>query len=527
MANYEVKVAQLKTKLGISSRDSKVPDVVFSGDQSARRALPNWSSRVTGFVHASIKGRLDSEESTRAVARALEREGDGAMRRLLDTPEFIPVQKKIVQETLDAAAEHWIARLAVHLWDRLELSDSKMETLRHLLSFVYDPVKDHYDPIKIWVNPNDEDDYLIMTKIASRPARKKEFDAIADECAIVVGPDGHCQRDSVAMVDQMYSRFSRAMRTNFTPDRPAQPVLYLDATGACLGRGITHVEAGSADFDGSARQSRMTLCPLALYEGSDKATPLRQHLDLVLPSWNKIIQSGTIRQDRKPIPAQPITSADMQGTKALYGKAMSSHPVWCKCKKGPDQQHAYPTEEVKDYEELCTVCDEVGCEILEGDEMACNAHYSPGVWRGGAFTKFKCSCCGYEPTEEEWRKDLATHAAKDEAGQKAESDAHIEVGVPEPQWSRHHYQIKFMPPGVRHGMERAGVDNLHLIYLNIFKHLFNYSIHQSLPGEPDALTPAAHLKLPISKYAHDCVSVRRLKKEARTQLPQEDGVLLL
>ena len=131
--------------------------------------------------------------------------------------------------------------MAVHIWDRLNLSDSQYETLRHLLSFVYDRTTDNYNSIKIWVNPNDPEDYLCMTKLASRPSRKKEFNSIADESAIVVGPDGHCQRDAVAMVDQMYSRFAGAMRSNFSSDRPAMPVLYLDATGASLGRGITHV----------------------------------------------------------------------------------------------------------------------------------------------------------------------------------------------------------------------------------------------------------------------------------------------
>eukprot|EP00965_Chrysotila_dentata_P050343 1667747-Pleurochrysis_carterae.AAC.1 len=33
-------------------------------------------------------------------------------------------------------------------------------------------------------------------------------------------------------------------------------------------------------------------------------------------------------------------------------------------------------------------------------------------------------------------------------------------------------------------MSHAGVDGLHLIYLNIFKHLFNYTVHQPLPGAP-------------------------------------------
>eukprot|EP00965_Chrysotila_dentata_P110706 3657832-Pleurochrysis_carterae.AAC.5 len=63
---------------------------------------------------------------------------------------------------------------------------------------------------------------------------------MAGEANTIVGPGGYCQRESVALVRDMYSDFAGAMRSNFTSQRPAQPVLYLDATGASLGRGATY-----------------------------------------------------------------------------------------------------------------------------------------------------------------------------------------------------------------------------------------------------------------------------------------------
>eukprot|EP00965_Chrysotila_dentata_P075768 2503442-Pleurochrysis_carterae.AAC.1 len=39
-------------------------------------------------------------------------------------------------------------------------------------------------------------------------------------------------------------------------------------------------------------------------------------------------------------------------------------------------------------------------------------------------------------------------------------------------------------------MERAGVDGLHLIYLNIFKNLFNYTVNQPLPDKKKKLVKA-------------------------------------
>lgn len=54
-------------------------------------------------------------------------------------------------------------------------------------------------------------------------------------------------------------------------------------------------------------------------------------------------------------------------------------------------------------------------------------------------------------------------------------------------WNKHRYQLLYTPPFVQLGMERAGVDQLHLVFLNVFKLLFNYTIHQALPGKYLAL----------------------------------------
>eukprot|EP00965_Chrysotila_dentata_P152410 5037493-Pleurochrysis_carterae.AAC.1 len=64
--------------------------------------------------------------------------GSEGIQLLQQTPEFSVHDKDIVKGALDKVCAHWTARLSVHVWDRLELSRAKMETLRHLLSFVYD-----------------------------------------------------------------------------------------------------------------------------------------------------------------------------------------------------------------------------------------------------------------------------------------------------------------------------------------------------------------------------------------------------
>ena len=91
----------------------------------------------------------------RNLARAIHSSGSDAASRLFNTPEMAGVQKELVQSGIDKVKEHWTARLSVHIWDRLELSRSKMETSQKLLTSVYDPETDKNVPIRIWENPND------------------------------------------------------------------------------------------------------------------------------------------------------------------------------------------------------------------------------------------------------------------------------------------------------------------------------------------------------------------------------------
>ena len=164
----------------------------------------------------------------------------------------------------------------------------------------------------------------------------------------------------------------------------------------------------------------------------------------------------------------------------------SSHSTWCKCQKGLAQQHAYPTHDLQSYQEMLEYAASIGHEIKTYDEMCAWAHYSPSAARGGRFTRFTCSCCGYSPSETQWRADLAKFNGGTDEEQAKWMEEHSEKGVrPEDRkWLAHHLQILYMPPGVHNGMDRAGVDALHLIYLNLFKLHFSYMCHDPMPGAP-------------------------------------------
>ena len=131
----------------------------------------------------------------------------------------------------------------------------------------------------------------------------------------------------------------------------------------------------------------------------------------------------TIDGTTEATPCRPLTAADMQGAKSTYGMLECSHSVWCKCQRGNSGPHfKFATRPMETYQEMIDWIEkEVGCEMKTYDELCSWAHYSPGVAKGGAFTEFECSCCGYKPSEQRWRADLAAwHELSDEERRQRE-----------------------------------------------------------------------------------------------------------
>jgi len=556
-------------------------------------------------MHKVLEGRGE-EDNIELIAEALHRAGY-MTERLLKCERVQHLLKPIVKSALDETQRHWTARHAVHVWDRLELSRSQMDTLRHLLSFKYAPTCDKYQPIVVWKCNGDDQDVLLTPVLAGRFAREREFDRIAATMNISVGENGRCERDAVACASRLYSNFARALRQDYSADRPAQPILFLDGTGGALGRGICHGTIGCADFvavgDCDAKQSRATLQPLFLYEGNDHAMPLRANLDLAMSSYNRLVTLGSFDRTGldgqiETLPARAMTAADMQGAKTTYGMLECSHSVWCTCQRGDGgPQHRYPTEHVKTYEEMLTYIDKVvGCKIKTHTQLCSWAHYSPGVAkgemcaastaplptphtckRGGrgptallpsfrsavidpprdpsfahprrerarlakrpaqlalppslrSFTPFECSCCGYKPTETKWRADLANWHRMTGEDRAAARATHRDAGDEDNSTQQHYHQELYMPPLPNHGMERCGVDNLHLLYLNLFKHLFRYTIHEGLPDTKKKLVrdyckAAGYYSYDAASEDEDPVKhwigreVKRFIEEAHLHLP--------
>ena len=172
-----------------------------------------------------------------------------------------------------------------------------------------------------------------------------------------------------------------------------------------------------------------------------------------------------------------------------------------------------------------------GCEVKTFDEMCSFAHFSPGVARGGRFNRFTCVCCGYSPNEKKWRADMAAFNALSDEEQADTRAAHNEMGgSPENGWRKHYHQILYLHPMLHVGMDRAGVDQLHLVYLNMFKHIFKYTIHHGLPASKKVMV-RDYLKT-ANFYSYDAASpeedpvkrwigreVKRFLQEAHVHLP--------
>ena len=277
--------------------------------------------------------------------------------------------------------------------------------------------------------------------------------------------------------------------------RPAQPFLYLDGTGQSLGKPLTHTELGSADYAGDCKQSRSTLEPLGSAESSDPALPIRENFAYVVNTYNKLIKAGRIvRADGEVLPARPSAAADMQAVKAQTATAERSHPVWCMCNSEtqhnyhpsciemPDNPSASQVERAYNKMIHFTEKDQQGpCCTFKTLDLLCRVnHCSTGIMLGHGFTPIDCPCCGYNPPERQWRADLSEFESMTPEQQKVRRKEHTEDGEEEYKWSRHYYGILFMYPFLHLDLIRYGADTLHLVYLNMFKHLWRYTIHESL-----------------------------------------------
>jgi hypothetical protein len=196
--------------------------------------------------------------------------------------------------------------------------------------------------------------------------------------------------------------------------------------------------------------------------------------------------------------------------------------------EGPQHQYGEPDSDFATWDEYIEFLDGIGCEFKEEEHMLACAHLSKGLFYGGKFTPLNggrgCPECGYAPSAAQAKADLARFNALDDDEQKEERRRHVEGGM-------HWNQELFMGPLPKElGMRKCGNDQLHLIYLNWFKHLFKYTCHEPLPASKKKLV-SEYLKA-AGFYSYDAASdeddpvkrwigreVKRFLHEADEHLP--------
>ena len=196
-------LARLRESVGVDPR-RQAPRRIFTGDASKETAAWNWTMASLRHITAVLRDRPMGHILT--AIRRLNR-----MKEMVEDRLFVGEVKCIVRRTIDTISARWSARMSVHIWDRLMLSRARMDDLRHLLSFVYQPAGNTYVQLQAWVNPYDPADFEEFPCIVGRAGRERLFAELAEKCEIVVGENGRCERDARRCASQMYSRYAQAM----------------------------------------------------------------------------------------------------------------------------------------------------------------------------------------------------------------------------------------------------------------------------------------------------------------------------
>ena len=456
-----------------------------------KRALQNWRSRVVAHVGAVIKGR-----GLELVAKAIAQSHGGrqGLKDLSETKEFQPIIKSHVARTLETIQERLDARCGLYIFTFCDLSRSKYERLRNTL-LNYDPVSDKYKGLVVWTNPFDETDTLTAPTLPSRWPLEKERDRVYKSCNVQEGSDGHVERDFEMCAVGTYSKYWAAMRKDFSAARPGQVLTFCDGTGAMRGGGLLHWECGVGDWLAGKACSRLSIEPGALGEFKESNDGIAASIaDIVAPSTNKMIKSGTITiypLDPSPEAPEPEPTAlpivvrhcgDFQWHKYASGQSGGTHPIWCCCVdfKLPDEGRCFEVwGDVEEWHE------EIGCHTLTDAELHTMKHRSLELDNGLPFQSFCCKCGWQSGTKNQYLNYVANFdkLPPEEKKQRRKEHRAVEMQVtlddgeqstvfPHGNCELLMSHVLFNPEG----MAAHAVDNCHMHNINLFKQVLSATV---------------------------------------------------
>ena len=416
-------------------------------------------------VAAVCKGR-----NPVVIANALRR--NGQIEAVMATPPFQPALKTKIEGVLKVIQEHWSPRHALFVMSEVHTSRSEFDTLRHLLSFVYNRSKDIYEKLVVWVNPHDPADTLASPTVASRWPREAERDLVYGRVGACASNDGlYCGRVDMdkglrELVEHYWDALDPRVRDL---EIPLVVIVTGDATGGWRGASVTHAEAALGSWAKGKGQSRLTVLPLYIMEGDDSATNLRNRAAPSAEAYNKLKRKGTITVTikGKPItlPLTLLVSADFQFHKAALNMSKYRSAIWTM--DDEDVWYRLPEKKAVTWADCLAFFKEIGSELKTLKDICELNHWSYEYLMGEPFVEFGCRCCSFKSgTQQQWLAKWEAHCQLDEAARKA---ADLEQ-------SRDHYRHYFGPPLYHQPAIDFSADVLHLIFINKFATRFELTI---------------------------------------------------
>ena len=287
--------------------------------------------------------------------------------------------------------------MAVILMAEVHTSRSEFDTLRHLLSFIYDRDADMYQRIIAWANPHNSSDILYVPALSARGPREAEREKVYRKCGAEASKDGmYCgvkdlEAAAIDMVQHYWDALDPAVQTGETE---LMLVLTGDATGGWRGDAVTHGELGIGSWAKGKAQSKLTLLPIFLMEGDDGAANLRNRCGVVATAYNKLKAKGsltvTIQGREIQLKLKLLAAADFQFFKAIMNMSKYTSAIWCTCLLS--NLYKRPDAPAKTWADCLTFFDEIGCVMKDLATICELNHYSLEVLEGRKFKEFGCRC---------------------------------------------------------------------------------------------------------------------------------------
>jgi hypothetical protein len=400
--------------------------------------------------------------------------------------------------------DSWNERLAMHLKCDLLLSTRQMQRLRMLMSFDYDATTDMRNQRMLRLREPtvcDEDDCVAYPHpVVSRYKWEPAWVAMKARFNLKVDPEGRVVRQSLrAAILNVLDRDAASGRMypleSFTNEWPWRPCLQFDGTGL-WSYSLCHGALKNTGYVASVSQhSERLLETLFVAHSHDDHLAMLDILGEYDPPTPgslaseaaDLIAAGVFEYKGVSVPLELTLSADLKGVESFRGCGHCS--PWCAC--GDNEKHGVPFDGNlfklatltwhEAQEELKRTCrypvslkfaTNAGHRSYMGDVLPAPCQFA------------KCPCYKKKPYQNE-AEEAAAAAARKAAMRAAKTPKDkAALGAARSVKAKIHCnQREGQKPILPIGMNRVPVELLHLLYLNVPKHIFKWLVRRHLTSD--------------------------------------------